>query len=149
MRGRGETADTQGLGPCARKGVGVQLPSSAPNFMKITSQIKKQEDGTIELTVTVPWSAIVEAKKEVINEHVKEAELPGFRKGMAPLEKVEQSLDKAHIKEDILRKILPGAYAEAVKTNPSSQSPYFLFKIFSGEGNLINPLGVELLFISG
>jgi len=85
--------------------------------MKITSQIKKQEDGTIELTVTVPWSAIVEAKKEVINEHVKEAELPGFRKGMAPLEKVEQSLDKAHIKEDILRKILPGAYAEAVKTN--------------------------------
>ncbi len=30
VRGSGGTADTHGLGPCARKGVGVRIPPSAP-----------------------------------------------------------------------------------------------------------------------
>ncbi len=85
--------------------------------MQATSVIKRQDDGTIELTVGVPWAEVVKAKNEVIAEHAKEADLPGFRKGMAPIDLVEKSLDAGHIKEDILRKVLPQAYAEAVKTN--------------------------------
>lgn len=85
--------------------------------MKITSQIKRQEDGTIELTVTVAWAEIAQAKKDVISEHAKESDIAGFRKGMAPIDLVEKNLDKGHVKEDILRKILPTAYAEAVKSN--------------------------------
>lgn len=85
--------------------------------MKITSAINRREDGTIELTVGVPWAEIVKAKEEVIHDHAKEADIAGFRKGMAPLEMVEKSLDKAHVREDILRKILPQAYGEAVKAS--------------------------------
>ncbi|OGH02522.1 MAG: hypothetical protein A2798_02690 [Candidatus Levybacteria bacterium RIFCSPHIGHO2_01_FULL_37_17] len=85
--------------------------------MKTTSQIKREQDGTIELTIVVPWLGIKQTKDEVIADHAKEADLAGFRKGMAPLDLVEKSLDKGHIREDILRKILPAAYADAVKTN--------------------------------
>lgn len=84
------------------------------------SALKKHEDGTIELTVTVPASKIKKTKDEVIEEHVKVSELPGFRKGMAPKDIVEKSLDTEHIREDILRKVLPEAYVEAVKEHKIS-----------------------------
>lgn len=79
------------------------------------SLIKKHEDGTIELTITIPWTAVKKEKEHVLDEHVKVADLPGFRKGMAPREMVEKTLDKDHIKEDILRKLLPDTYVEALK----------------------------------
>lgn len=85
--------------------------------MKVTSKLTKQQDGTIDLAITVPWAEIEQAKKDVLAEHVKEAEMPGFRKGMAPADLVEKSLDAGHIKEDILRRVLPQAYSEAVKTS--------------------------------
>ena len=81
----------------------------------MTSAILKHEDGTIELTVTVPWALVKKEKEHVIDEHVKVSELPGFRKGMAPKDLVEKSLDKDHIREDILRKLLPGTYVEVLK----------------------------------
>ncbi|HYM65591.1 MAG TPA: trigger factor [Candidatus Sulfotelmatobacter sp.] len=81
----------------------------------MTSAILKHEDGTIELTVTIPWSLVKKEKDHVIEEHVKVAELPGFRKGMAPKDLVEKSLDTDHIREDILRKLLPDTYVEAIK----------------------------------
>ena len=81
----------------------------------MNSLIKRHEDGTIELTVTIPQSLVKKEKEHVIEEHVKVSELPGFRKGMAPKELVEKTLDKDHIREDILRKLLPDTYVEALK----------------------------------
>lgn len=83
--------------------------------MQMITAVKKHEDGTIELTVTLPWNKVEKAKDLVLEEHVKVAELPGFRKGMAPLELVEKSLNKEHVREDVLRKVLPEGYVEAVK----------------------------------
>jgi len=82
--------------------------------MDIKSEIKKLEDGTIDITVVLPWSIVKKTKDEVIEEHVKDASLPGFRKGKAPRKLVEESLDSGHIREDVLRKLLPQAYAKAV-----------------------------------
>lgn len=83
--------------------------------MKITSALKKQDDGTIDITVTIPWSLIEKTKAEIVEEHTKDAALPGFRKGKVPKKIVEESLSKDHLKEDILRKLLPLSYSEAVK----------------------------------
>lgn len=83
--------------------------------MNITSALKKQDDGTIDITVTIPWSLIEKTKEEIIEEHSKDAALPGFRKGKVPKKIVEQNLSKDHLKEDILRKVLPLGYSEAVK----------------------------------
>jgi FKBP-type peptidyl-prolyl cis-trans isomerase (trigger factor) len=81
------------------------------------SAIQKHEDGTIELTVTIPQVLVAKAREEIIAKHIKEAELAGFRKGMAPRDIVEKSLDKDHLREDILKRLLSEAYIEAVKTN--------------------------------
>ncbi|MEK7551149.1 MAG: trigger factor [Patescibacteria group bacterium] len=82
--------------------------------MDIKTEIKKLEDGTIDINVVLPWSVVKKTKDEVIDEHVKDATLPGFRKGKAPKDIVEKSLDGGHIKEDVLRKLLPEAYAKAI-----------------------------------
>ncbi len=95
--------------------MGVQVPSSAlDKYMDIKTEIKKLEDGTIDINVVLPWSVVKKTKDEVIDEHVKDATLPGFRKGKAPKDIVEKSLDGGHIKEDVLRKLLPEAYAKAI-----------------------------------
>lgn len=81
------------------------------------SAIQKQADGTIELTVTIPQSLVEKTRNEVIEEHVSQAQLPGFRKGKAPREQVEKALDADHLREDVLRKVLPVAYVKAVEDN--------------------------------
>jgi len=85
--------------------------------MDIKSTFKKLEDGTIDFTISVPWAIVLQTKDQVIAEHVKDAEIPGFRKGMAPKNMVEQSLSKDHIKEDVLRRLLPQAYSQAIAAN--------------------------------
>ena len=81
----------------------------------MNSILAKHTDGTIELTITIPVDLVEKTKNQVIEEHAKEAQLPGFRKGMAPKDMVEKSLDKDHLREDILRKLLPTSYSEAIK----------------------------------
>ena len=79
------------------------------------SAIQKLEDGTISLTITIPSLRIEEVRKQVIDEYVKEAEFPGFRKGKAPKNLVEEKIDKDKLREEILKKVLPQTYLEATK----------------------------------
>jgi len=69
------------------------------------STIKKEEDGSIILTVTIPLSEVKKTESVIIDEYVKNAELPGFRKGKAPIKAVEKNLDKEKVKEEVLRKL--------------------------------------------
>lgn len=78
------------------------------------SKIERQEDGTIKLTITIPKDVASKAQDEAIAAAVKQADVPGFRKGTAPRKVVEEKLDKNHLKEDALRNILPAAYQEAI-----------------------------------
>lgn len=79
------------------------------------SSINQLENGNIEITLSIPWSKVEETYQIVVDDIVKEAELPGFRKGKAPKEKVEESLDKNKAYEEVLKRLIPQAYAEAVK----------------------------------
>jgi FKBP-type peptidyl-prolyl cis-trans isomerase (trigger factor) len=82
---------------------------------KIGSQIKKDADGTITLSITIPWANVKKTWDEEIDHQVKHATLPGFREGKAPKEMVEKKLDQEKIREEVLKKILPNAYLDAVK----------------------------------
>jgi FKBP-type peptidyl-prolyl cis-trans isomerase (trigger factor) len=95
------------------KGLGVRISPWAQKNM-ITA-LKREEDGTIQLTVTLPWELVKKTKEEVILEHVEEVQLPGFRKGKAPRKLVEENLNQDHLREDILKKLLPQGYVEALK----------------------------------
>lgn len=84
------------------------------------SAIEKQQNGNIKLTITIPWAEITKVKEEVIKELIEHTELPGFRKGKAPKKLVEKSLSKEKVNEEILRKVLPKGYVEAIKEHKIS-----------------------------
>jgi FKBP-type peptidyl-prolyl cis-trans isomerase (trigger factor) len=71
-------------------------------------------DNSIELTITLPWGEIEKVYEEVIVDFVKNAEISGFRKGKAPRDIVEKSLDKGKVYEEVVRRIIPKAYSEAL-----------------------------------
>ncbi len=74
-------------------------------------------DGTIEFRLTIPWDKAKVVWDLVVEEMAKNANLPGFRKGKAPKNLVEKSLDKAKIRDEVVRHLLPAVYAQAVKDN--------------------------------
>lgn len=76
--------------------------------------VHRREDGTIELTVTVPWADITKVYDHVVDHAVEHAELPGFRKGKAPKAMVEEKLDKTKLYEDVIRELLPNVYNDVV-----------------------------------
>lgn len=80
----------------------------------MASTIQRQENGNIKLTITIDPALAKKTREEVIVNHVNDAELPGFRKGKAPRDMVEKTLDANHIKEDVLRALLPFTYSQAV-----------------------------------
>jgi len=82
----------------------------------MNTQLKRLEDKTIELTLSIPWEDIQKTYSEVVDEFVKETELPGFRKGKAPREAVEAKLDKNKVYEEVMQHIIPKVYSEAVET---------------------------------
>lgn len=79
------------------------------------SQLTKQTDGTIELTLTIPWIEVTKVYEAVVTEMVQNAEIDGFRKGKAPRAKVEEKLDKTKVYEEALKKIIPESYGKAVE----------------------------------
>ncbi|MFZ2024986.1 MAG: trigger factor [Microgenomates group bacterium] len=81
----------------------------------MNTQIKRLEDKTIELTLSIPWGDIQKTYSEVVDEFVKETEVPGFRKGKAPREAVEAKLDKNKVYEEVMQHIIPKVYSEAVE----------------------------------
>lgn len=79
------------------------------------SVLAKQDDGTIQLTITIPTDRIQKAWQEEIEKVVTNTTIEGFRKGKAPKNLVEDRVDKEKIREEVLRKLLPKAYLDAIE----------------------------------
>lgn len=80
----------------------------------MTSTIDRTPDGSISLTITIPWADVSATTEKVIVEMVQKAELPGFRIGHAPREMVEKNLDKTKVYEEALKTLIPSAYNDAI-----------------------------------
>jgi len=80
----------------------------------MNTQTKRLENNTVELTITIPWDTIRATYENVVEQLVKDAELPGFRKGKAPRAAVEEKLDKNKTYEEVLQQIIPKVYADAI-----------------------------------
>jgi FKBP-type peptidyl-prolyl cis-trans isomerase (trigger factor) len=83
--------------------------------MAQTAALTREQDGTIKLVITLPWPQVEKTREEVIEATTKSANLAGFRKGKAPKKLVEENVDPAKVQEEVLKKLLPAAYVEAVK----------------------------------
>ncbi len=100
------------------------------NSSPMTTALHKTDDGTIEITVTIPWTMVKDQFETVMTEAVAAAELPGFRKGKAPRAMVEERLDKSKMYEETIRQLIPKIYNDAItkeKIKPILQ-PKIVFK---------------------
>ncbi len=76
--------------------------------------VTKLADGTIELTLTIPWETIQKTYDEVLDQTLKEMELPGFRKGKAPRDMALKHIDTSKVYEESIRHIIPKVYSDAI-----------------------------------
>ena len=114
---------------------------------KITSTIAKEEGGDIQITLTIPQDLITSTKKEVVDELAKDITVPGFRKGTAPLTKVEEKISPETLREHVLSHILPKAFSDAVtkeKINPAIYPKFEAINIEEGKDWQIRAITCEL-----
>jgi len=102
---------------------------------KITSTVAKEDNGNIQITFTIPYSQVASAQEKVVEEYAKEAEIPGFRKGNAPIEKVREKIPAATLTEKSLARILPEALSGAIKENKIRPAIYPKFELISAKPN--------------
>lgn len=76
--------------------------------------LERHQNGTITLTITIPWTSVVAARDSVTAELIKHVELPGFRKGKVPKETAVKNLDSSKVYEEVVQKLLPKAYSDAI-----------------------------------
>lgn len=81
----------------------------------MNTNLTKQDDGTIGLSITIPWSEIQSRYGKKVDELIKEVEIKGFRKGKAPRELAEKELKKSAVYEEMIKSLVPEVYAEGVK----------------------------------
>ena len=80
--------------------------------MKTSSKLK--ENCQVELSVTLDAGEMGEIVKGVERVFLREAQLPGFRKGKVPLPLIRKEFASG-LKEEVQRAMLREKYAEAVK----------------------------------
>jgi trigger factor len=85
---------------------------------KMSSKVEKTKNANeVKIEVTVEASKFDEAIKRVYFQSAKYFNIPGFRKGKAPLQIVEKYYGKEIFYEDAFNEIAPAALEEAVKEN--------------------------------
>ena len=77
-------------------------------------EIKKLENSNVELLVTVEGDLVRKNRATVINKIAKEVELPGFRKGKAPIATIEAKF-KDEIKDDVADLLIKEQYDAIIK----------------------------------
>lgn len=108
----------------------------AKSTTEISYALAKSEDGTIQITFTVPFSLVEKERQESLKEYAKDIEVPGFRKGKAPIEKVKERVPASSLIEHTLSHILPKALADAItkeKIKPAIYPKFELIKAQEGE----------------
>lgn len=81
----------------------------------MNSNLTKLADNTIEITVDAAWNDVQKTYDQVVDELVKEVELPGFRKGNAPKSQALEKIGQTKINEEFLKHVVPEIWNEIVK----------------------------------
>lgn len=80
----------------------------------ITKNISKHPKALVEVEITVPWLDLELKWNETLNRLSQDLELPGFRKGAAPLPLVEQNLGQK-LQDEVFKNAMPIFLIEALK----------------------------------
>lgn len=113
----------------------------------LSGSFAKSDDGTIQLTFTIPFKQIKSVREETAAEIGKDIQVPGFRKGKAPLDKVISQIPQDILIEKTLGKILPKLLGEAItkhKIKPAVYPKFELVKAVEGEDWQVRAVTCEL-----
>lgn len=99
--------------------------------MAISSIVAKSDDGTIQITFTIPADTIVQEEEKVLGEMGKTISVAGFRKGKAPIDKVKSNVNPNTLLEKTLNNILPNAFSEALTTHHIHPTMFPKFEVIS------------------
>lgn len=105
--------------------------SKTKKASKVTYVVAKDKDGTIQITFTIPFKDIKKSREVAAKDIGKDMELPGFRKGMAPLNKLLDHIPQNTLIENTLRIILPEALGRALKEHKIRPAIYPKFELVS------------------
>jgi trigger factor len=81
--------------------------------VKVTNE--KTENSQVFLTVEMEPAEVEESLEKSYHRLVKKANIPGFRKGKAPREILEQYIGRESLLEDALNNVIPQVYERAIK----------------------------------
>ena len=76
----------------------------------MSESTNKPQPNTVVFTVTIPWPEVKDEYQIQLKALASQAELPGFRKGMAPINLVEEKADKKKLFGQVIEVVLPKAY---------------------------------------
>jgi trigger factor len=82
--------------------------------MNLTKNITNQPKSIVDVEVSVPWADLEPKWNETLQRLSADVELPGFRKGQAPAEMVEQNL-AGKLQQEFLQTVMPQILMEALQ----------------------------------
>jgi len=95
--------------------------------------LAKSDDGTIQITYTIPIAEIKKTQETVAEELGKDIEVPGFRKGNAPLAKLIEHIPHDTLAQNTLNKILPMMFSDSIQKEGVKPATYPKFELISAE----------------
>jgi FKBP-type peptidyl-prolyl cis-trans isomerase (trigger factor) len=102
---------------------------------KVSYTVAKSKDGTIQITFNIPFKDIKKTRDIVAKDIGKDLELPGFRKGKAPLNKLLSHIPQNTLVENVLRAILPESLGKAITEHKIKPAIYPKFELISANEN--------------
>lgn len=96
----------------------------------VTKVVNKLPKSLVEVTVTVPWVDVLPRWNETLQRLAADVELPGFRKGQAPINMVEQSLG-SKLQDEVLKAVCPQALIEALQGSEIVPIDYPKYQLIS------------------
>ncbi len=105
----------------------------------LTKVINKLPKSQVDVTITLPWADFAAKWDEVLARMAQDVELPGFRKGTAPLPMVETSLGRK-LEDEVFRVVMPEALIQALQGSDIVPIDYPNYQIMSFQK------GIELKF---
>lgn len=104
----------------------------------ITKNINKQPGSVVEVQVSMPWSDVEPKWNETLQRLSQDIELPGFRKGQAPLNMVEAQVGQK-LADEVLKVIMPQALIDALQGTDIVPIDYPQYQVqsFSKGGDLV------------
>ena len=97
--------------------------------------VAKEDNGTVQVTFTLPWENIEKVREKELAEIAKNVEVSGFRKGKAPISKAKEKISPEILTEKTLSKILPQMFNEALVEEKIKPAMYPKFELISAQEN--------------